>query len=77
MEKQALPNEPGAVTAEGCLPETETKRLRAACAELTLAGALLLSDVSRQAAGWNEASQAKASEERMRKALEIGREALS
>jgi hypothetical protein len=51
--------------------------LRSACSEAMLAGALLLSDVSRQSAAWNEAPQAKQSEERFRKALEAMREALA
>jgi len=51
--------------------------LRRACAEMLLAGSLLLSDVQRESAGWNSSSQAKQSEERFRKALETGREALS
>ena len=51
--------------------------LRRACAELLLAGSLLLSDVQRESSSWNSSSQAKASEDRFRKALEVGREALS
>lgn len=51
--------------------------LRSAAAEVLLSGSLLLSDVQRESSGWNAASQAKASEERFRKALEKVREALS
>lgn len=58
------------------LRNTEAE-LRRACAEMLLAGSMLLSDVSREAGGWNSSSQAKQSEERFRKALECGREALS
>lgn len=51
--------------------------LRRACAEMLLAGSLLLSDVTRSLSQWAENTQAKQSEERFRKALEVGREALS
>lgn len=54
-------------------PEAE---LRRACAEMLLAGSLLLADVSR-AMDNKWADQVKATEERFRKALECGREALS
>lgn len=51
--------------------------LRRACAEMLLAGSLLLSDVQRSLQQWSENTQARQSEERFRKALEAGREALS
>lgn len=55
-------------------PEAE---LRRACAEGLLAGSLLLADVSRALGQWDAAHPAKKSEERLRKALETMREALS
>jgi hypothetical protein len=51
--------------------------LRSACAEAMLAGALLLSDVSRDSESWRSAPQVRQTEERFRKALEAMREALA
>lgn len=55
-------------------PEAE---LRRACAEMLLAGSLLLADVSRAMGSYAWSEAMKATEERFRKALECGREALS
>lgn len=51
--------------------------LRRACAEMLLAGSLLLADVQRALGQWDTSHAAKQTEERFRKALEAGREALS
>lgn len=51
--------------------------LRAALSELMLASALALADIARANPTWNAEGTAKQSEERLRKALELGREALS
>lgn len=51
--------------------------LRAACAELMLAGSLALADIARANPSWNSEGAARQSEERLRKALESAREALS
>lgn len=59
-----------------CVRDTEAE-LRRACAELLLAGSLLLSDVSRAMGSYDWKNAVAGTEERFRKALEGGREALS
>lgn len=59
------------------MADQEKPSLRSALSELSLAAAFVLADVSRMVANYDPStSQAKASEERLRKALEIAREAL-
>lgn len=58
-------------------PRNVESELRRACAEMLLAGSLMLADVQRALGQWDAAHPVKQSEERFRKALEAGREALS
>lgn len=59
------------------MDDQEQPSLRSALSELSLASAFVLADVSRMVSNYDAStSQAKASEERLRKALEIAREAL-
>ena len=72
-----LPAELCAEIKQHCYPRDPEAELRRACAEGLLAGSLLLADVSRALGQWDAAHPAKQSEERLRKALETMREALS